>query len=789
MSALSIQVPFPVFQDRDGQPLDNGYVWLGTSSLNPQTNPIACYYDAALTIAATQPLRTINGFISRSGSPAQVYVDAVNFSILVQDRQGTTVFSVPEGTGISPNASGVVYDPAGTGAVATTVQRKLRERVSVLDFGAVGDGVTDDTAAIQAAAAALQDNQTLLFPNGTYLVSSTGATNEDAYGKKVMYLSGKQDIQISGETSTIKCVNHNIATNGGLMFLWVESSQRVKVNGLRFDMSFTGVKNSSSFYPFVGAIVFSDAPTGSKTYDTLNNDVTVQDCSFKLFHPYGQFARTTAGNSYLGDSNNGYKMFAVFASGDYLGTTTATQNSGLTVKNATFENGHNGYGIWPTAWNDVSVDSVTAKSWVGKNSFNDGSFAGGGLPMVRYSQYQHNGINVTNCHFTAKPCSERLTAGFEGNASFFYIVNANVGQFSYGKYIVSNNTVVVGNGDAANSVYDEGITNASYGYLTVADNFFDGIRTTTNATGNGAYVTITQSGAGFATLTVTGNTFGGASSYMNGIRVVNGASTGASDRKLKSLIVTDNTSISQLQYFLDTNSGGSLTYEGAAYTHVENNTVIGTFNTVFNKTSTNSFAYRFSATETTDVLKVLNNITVDKYYNVVNALPSGVNALATVTFDGNSTNGVTQAYLSMPFADYQTLNGSFNPILKGSSTAGSPVYSYTPLGRFFRVGNFCYFTASIEISSAGGAVGNWEFDLNDIPYTAKNTSANMNYPVSCIFNALAAGAGKQVGMAIAPGTKKSLIYSMDVAGGGISALMVSTDAAFLISASGFYEIA
>ena len=140
MSALSIQVPFPVFQDRDGQPLDNGYVWLGTSSLNPQTNPVVAYYDSALTIVATQPLRTINGFISRAGSPAQVYVDAVNFSILVQDSKGTTVFSVPEGTGISPNASGVVYNPAGTGAVATTVQASSTGRPTRARNGRLGEG-------------------------------------------------------------------------------------------------------------------------------------------------------------------------------------------------------------------------------------------------------------------------------------------------------------------------------------------------------------------------------------------------------------------------------------------------------------------------------------------------------------------------------------------------------------------------------------------------------------------------------------------------------------------------
>jgi hypothetical protein len=65
----------------------------------------------------------------------------------------------------------VSYTPAGTGAVSTTVQTKLRETVSVKDFGAVGDGVTDDTAAIQAA---IDSNiGSLFFPAGRYKISST----------------------------------------------------------------------------------------------------------------------------------------------------------------------------------------------------------------------------------------------------------------------------------------------------------------------------------------------------------------------------------------------------------------------------------------------------------------------------------------------------------------------------------------------------------------------------------------------------------------------------------------
>jgi hypothetical protein len=148
MSALSIEVPFPVFQDRDGQPLDNGYIWLGVANLNPQTNPVVAYFDAALTIVAPQPLRTINGYVSRAGTPAQIYVDAVSFSILVQDSKGTMVYNFPDGTGISPDACGVTYNPPFTSAVPYPVCEKLNSAPSIVDFGAVPDGLTPANTAI-----------------------------------------------------------------------------------------------------------------------------------------------------------------------------------------------------------------------------------------------------------------------------------------------------------------------------------------------------------------------------------------------------------------------------------------------------------------------------------------------------------------------------------------------------------------------------------------------------------------------------------------------------------------
>ena len=72
------------------------------------------------------------------------------------------------------DANLVTYTPAGTGAVPATVQTKLRETVSVKDFGAVGDGVADDTAAINSAIEAQQTNGgAVRIPAGTYKISST----------------------------------------------------------------------------------------------------------------------------------------------------------------------------------------------------------------------------------------------------------------------------------------------------------------------------------------------------------------------------------------------------------------------------------------------------------------------------------------------------------------------------------------------------------------------------------------------------------------------------------------
>ena len=256
MTTLQITGPYPIFTDLDGTPLDDGYIYIGDANDDPETNPQQVYWDANLTIPATQPIRTSNGYAYRNGTPALIYTSG-DFSITIRNKRNEFVLYSPVGYGFDPaavagavtkddyvgdgvttifalsatpstalatnvfingvyqekdsytvvgnvltfgvapplsssievitnetgvigstNASLVTYTYPAVGAVGQTVQDRLEQYVSVKDFGAVGDGVTDDTAAVQACFTACAANGSVAyFPDGTYSVDEITAVD------------------------------------------------------------------------------------------------------------------------------------------------------------------------------------------------------------------------------------------------------------------------------------------------------------------------------------------------------------------------------------------------------------------------------------------------------------------------------------------------------------------------------------------------------------------------------------------------------------------------------------
>lgn len=90
MSAIAVTPVYNTFLDVDGNPVDDGYVWIGQPNLNPIANPQNAYWDEALTQLVTQPVRTRQGYPLNGSSVGKLYV-AGGYSILVRNENGSDV--------------------------------------------------------------------------------------------------------------------------------------------------------------------------------------------------------------------------------------------------------------------------------------------------------------------------------------------------------------------------------------------------------------------------------------------------------------------------------------------------------------------------------------------------------------------------------------------------------------------------------------------------------------------------------------------------------------------------
>ena len=200
----------------------------------------------------------------------------------------------------------------GTGAVARTTQAKLREFVSVKDFGAVGDGETDDTEAFLAAIA---NSRTIYVPDGgTYIVSGILSLNDntafvgigsptikkknnDTNAHCIFFISSKKNVSFSALTLDGNGANQTAyaSSNKAVVEVWNDSANIqfnsvVIQNGYKWNMYLKGnsdagapsgvvLTNSSTkgALGFVGGIAAADGNTGIAC---IGADLKAVNCNF-----------------------------------------------------------------------------------------------------------------------------------------------------------------------------------------------------------------------------------------------------------------------------------------------------------------------------------------------------------------------------------------------------------------------------------------------------------------------------------------------------------------------------
>lgn len=341
---LSSDNSFPFYSELSGGPLQNGSIYFGIAGQNPNTSPATVYWDSAGTQPAAQPIKTVNGMPSLNGSPARIWVNGA-YSRLVLDSQGRQV----------------LYEQ--------TV-RPVDFEVSVKQFGAKGDGTTDDGPAFNSALAA---SNIVVVPPGTYLIN-TSITG--AYSNK----------KIFGNSATLKTTN---TTNFNIL-QFPSTASGNEVAGIKFlgqGVTDTvnpviGIDINQSNYNSVHDCIFTGTNYGVRLLDTVAGAAT---------NPRNNRVENNQFLDAMGPLNGGYGVLNVRSTGTIIsGNTFGNGTAGAFGRHCIY--------ISAGSVNCVVIGNQCSNSVLSPLSINSGTTTGDDILGLVCTGNSFNGSGLTTAN-------------------------------------------------------------------------------------------------------------------------------------------------------------------------------------------------------------------------------------------------------------------------------------------------------------------------------------------------------------------------------------------------------
>lgn len=290
---------------------------------------------------------------------------------------------------------------------------KLNGIVSVLQFGAVGDGVTDDTAAIQAA---VNTGNVVYFPSGIYKFSSQVTIANGGIRGESFYRTFLKPMMSSGNALLLNGTNPCFFSDFSMLGDQMTSGNGIYVNGGGGTVDVAHhVFQNIEFFEFPTAINFNAASqwaiNNCQFIDCKSNGVVVANV-----------VNSDSGDSYIAGSQ-------FISTQDTCNHVLYKSSGGLRVNNCKFNDGAVGINLNLTTTSDTGPMIVTGSSF--ENQYYSGiNLANNG------SSYTFERVSIVGNNFlVTTPQSGQ--AGISSTDSSAFLKNVSICGNSFQ---ISNNT-------------------------------------------------------------------------------------------------------------------------------------------------------------------------------------------------------------------------------------------------------------------------------------------------------------------------------------------------------------